>query len=59
VNSVNRNLLKLSKEKCRALLLWQNTPMHENRLWAAYMHPNPAGNELGIMVDKKLGRSQQ
>ena len=54
-SEANRNLMKLSEEKCRVFHLGQN-----NAIWTGKcLSTSPAGKDVGVLEDASLNVSQQ
>lgn len=48
----DRNLIKFSKGKCKALTLGRNTPMQQEKLWPRCLGSSLAAQQhLGIVAD--------
>ncbi|GAB0186899.1 mitochondrial enolase superfamily member 1 [Grus japonensis] len=55
----NRNLMKFNKEKCKALHLGRNDPMHQYTLEADQLESSLTENDLHFLVDTRLNMSQR
>ena len=53
-----RNLMRFSKSKCRALRLGRNNHMHQYRLGDDLLEISSAEKELGVLMDNRLAMSQ-
>jgi len=51
----DRNLIKLSKGKCKALPLGRNNPRHQHRLRATHLESSLSEKDLGILMDTRFG----
>ena len=56
---VDRNIMKLNKEKCKVLHLRRNNLRHQYTLRAVWLESSFSGKGLGILVDTNLNMSQQ
>jgi len=54
-----RNLMKISKGKCRVPHLQRKNPMHQYRLGTDMLESSYAERDLGVLVNDKLTMSQQ
>jgi len=54
-----RNVMKFNKGKWKVLCLGRNNPMDQDRLGADWLESNFAEKDLGVVVDRKVNRSQQ
>ncbi|KAJ7416736.1 rna-directed dna polymerase from mobile element jockey-like [Willisornis vidua] len=55
----NRNIMKLSKEKCKVLHLDRNKLMHLCSLSATQLGSSLVEKDLGVLVDPKVNMRQQ
>ncbi|GAB0183018.1 mitochondrial enolase superfamily member 1 [Grus japonensis] len=56
---MGRNLMQISKRKCKVLHLGKNNPRHQYMLGADWQESRFAEKDLGVLVDTTLNVSQQ
>ncbi|PKU43814.1 rna-directed dna polymerase from mobile element jockey- hypothetical protein [Limosa lapponica baueri] len=52
-------LMRFKQTKCKVLYMGHSNPEHKYRLTGEWVETSPEEKVLGVLVDKKLNRSQQ
>ena len=55
----HENLMRFNKAKCKMLHFGERNPRYSYKLGEEFLGSNPAGKDIEVLVDEKLGVSQQ